>query len=138
MWIFTRYGFFSIACANKNGNGDIDPNVVMVRARLKEHLLKLQERFKEASFAKLPIESSSHTDYRYRLLMPKTEWVSALSEMAAEQTWRNFKNEAGLFERTHNLSKRYVDALHDIWSVMHRLQIHEGDAPSIKSGGKQA
>ena len=138
MWTFTRYGFFSIACANKAGTGDIDPNVVMVRARLKEHLLNLQERFKDANIAKLTIESSSHTDYRYRLVMPKTEWVAALSEMATEQTWRNFKNEASLFERSHNLSRRYVDALHNIWSVMHRLQIHEGEDISIKAGKKHA
>jgi hypothetical protein len=69
MWIFTRYGFFSIACANKPGSGSIDVDVVMVRSRLKEHLLNLQERFKDASLAKLSIESSSHTDYRYRLVI---------------------------------------------------------------------
>ena len=138
MWIFTRYGFFSIACANKPGSGDIDPNVVMVRTRLKEHLLNLQERFKDANIAKLPIESSSHTDYRYRLVMPKAEWVLALSEMATEQTWRNFKNEAGLFARIHNLSRRYVDALHDIWDVMYRLQVHEDDDTSVKVGKSHA
>jgi len=47
MWIFTKYGFFSIACANKPGSGDIDPNVVMVRSRLKGHLVNLRERFRE-------------------------------------------------------------------------------------------
>jgi predicted small integral membrane protein len=138
MWIFTRYGFFSIACANKPGSGSIDADVVMVRSRLKEHLLNLQERFKDASLAKLSIESSSHTDYRYRLVMPKAEWAAVLSEMATEQTWRNFKNEASLFERAHNLSRRYVDVLHDIWGVMHRLQIHESDDTSNKIGKSHA
>ena len=126
MWIFTKYGFFSIACANKRGSGDIDPNVVMVRSRLKEHLVNLQERFKETDIAKLAIEDSTHTDYRYRIVMPKDEWVAALSEMSAEQTWRNFKNEASLFTRAHKLGTRYVHALHDIWEVMYRLQAKDG------------
>jgi hypothetical protein len=70
--------------------------------------------------------------------MPKAEWAAVLSEMATEQTWRNFKNEASLFERAHNLSRRYVDVLHDIWGVMHRLQIHESDDTSNKMGTSHA
>jgi len=122
MWIFTRYGFYSIACANKAGSGGIDPNTVMVRSRLKEHLLNLQERFKDTAIAKLSIGDSTHTDYRYRIVMPKADWVAALSEMATEQTWSNFKNESATFARIHKLSTRYVHALHDIWDVMFRLQ----------------
>jgi hypothetical protein len=125
MWIFTRYGFFSIARANKAGSEDIDPDLVMVRSRLKEHLLRLQNRFKDTNIGKLTIGSSEHTDYRCRIVMPKSEWSAALSEMAMEQTWRNFKSEAGLFQRVHKLSERYVEALHDIWTVMYRLQAAE-------------
>ena len=44
MWIFTRYGFFSAACAQKK-NGAIDKDTIMVRSRTKRHLLKLQKRF---------------------------------------------------------------------------------------------
>jgi len=49
MWIFSRQGFFSIACADKPGSGrKIDPDTVMVRARLKAHLQNLKNRFKPA------------------------------------------------------------------------------------------
>jgi hypothetical protein len=44
MWIFTRYGFFSIACARQS-DGAVDPGTVMVRARRRAHLEKLAERF---------------------------------------------------------------------------------------------
>lgn len=125
MWIFTRYGFFSIACANKPDGREIDSDSVMVRARDKQHLLNLQERFKGTSIASLAIQTTPENDYRYRLVMPKTDWVGALSEMATEQTWRNFKNEASLFARTHKFSSLYVDALHNIWDVMYRLQSRE-------------
>jgi hypothetical protein len=44
MWLFTRYGFYSIACARKPDNS-IDPNLVMIRARILGHLKNLQKRF---------------------------------------------------------------------------------------------
>ena len=44
MWIFTRYGFYSIACAT-TPDGALDLENVVVRARLRDHLCGLQERF---------------------------------------------------------------------------------------------
>jgi hypothetical protein len=44
MWIFTRYGFYSIACASKP-DGSLDSQSVMVRARCIDHLRSLQKRF---------------------------------------------------------------------------------------------
>jgi hypothetical protein len=131
MWIFSRQGFFSIACADKPGRGrKIDPETVMVRARVKQHLKNLQNRFRKSktlrSIARTPIEKTLLTDYRYRLILPKAVWVQALGELAMEQTWSNFKDEAQKFERKNKQSPDYVDALHDIWSVMHWLQVREG------------
>ncbi len=44
MWVFTRYGFYSIACASKP-DGSLDEQTVMVRARCIAHLQILQKRF---------------------------------------------------------------------------------------------
>jgi hypothetical protein len=44
MWVFTRYGFYSIACASRS-DGSLDRQVVMVRARCVTHLQSLQKRF---------------------------------------------------------------------------------------------
>ena len=63
MWIFTRYGFFSIACAN-NPDGTINPDTVMVRARLHEHLVNLKERFPGSELDKAEILSWDGRDYR--------------------------------------------------------------------------
>jgi predicted small integral membrane protein len=124
MWIFTRYGFFSIACAT-GADGALDADTVMVRSRLREHLLSLKERFPETELGKAEIQSSDHTDYRYRIVMPKAVWVAALTELATEQTWSNFKNETSRFTRAKKAAYTYVDALHRIWDVMHRLQVQE-------------
>ncbi len=121
MWVFTRYGFYSIACANK-ADGKLDPDTVMVRARLREHLKALQERFAETEIGKAEILNWSQRDYRYRIVVPKAVWAGALTEMAVEQTWSNFKNEAGRFARIKHMAYGYVDALHSVWEVMYGLQ----------------
>ena len=113
MWVFTKIGFYSIACASKAGRGlKIDPETVMVRARTRQHLQNLKERFAFMLVpGKFPIEDSKETDYRFRILMPKATWVKMLTVLAEEQTWRNFKNEAAKFEREHTSNSRYIDAL---------------------------
>jgi len=121
MWIFTRYGFFSIACANKT-DGTIDPDNLMVRARLHEHLVSLRDRFPDSEIGKAEILSWDGRDYKYRIIVSKVAWVYALTEMAAEQTWSNFKNEASKFSRAKKMAHAYVDSLHQIWEVMYRLQ----------------
>ncbi|HEV2326444.1 MAG TPA: hypothetical protein VGS10_21075 [Terracidiphilus sp.] len=125
MWVFTRYGFVSIACASKH-DGSVDEARVMVRARLREHLENLCERFPNSEMAKVPILNDAGTDYRFRVVIPKSEWATILNELALEQTWTNFKNEASRFARLKKTSSSYVDALHDVWQVMARLQ-HEGE-----------
>jgi len=52
MWIFTKYGFFSAVCA-REGSGrhgqPVDPDRIMIRARLLSHLEALLKRFPWAS-----------------------------------------------------------------------------------------
>ena len=121
MWLFTRYGFFSAACAQKK-NGAIDKDTIMVRSRTKRHLLNLKKRFSGLS---TEILVDSGTDYRYRIIIPKSQWADVVSEIASEQTWSNFKNEAARFARENGDSTGYVHALLDIWGTMYELQHNE-------------
>jgi hypothetical protein len=136
MWIFTKYGFVSIACASKH-NGNIDEDTVMVRARSRQHLLNLKERFPDTELGKVEIIVSAGTDYEYRLIVPKVVWASILSELAIEQTWSNFKNEASRFATQKKMIPGYVDALHDIWSVMRRFGTREGISGPNKAGASK-
>lgn len=120
MWIFTKYGFYSVACANKP-DGSPDTETVMVRARRIVHLRSLQKRFD--SLAGGEILTWPNRDYRYRLIVPKASWVVIIGELAQEQEWSNFKNEAAKYQGTSG--KEYVRALHGVWSVMNRLQESE-------------
>ncbi|HWR50112.1 MAG TPA: hypothetical protein VN428_03340 [Bryobacteraceae bacterium] len=118
MWLFTRYGFFSIACAQKQ-NGTMDADTVMVRARCREHLCNLQERV--SALATYEIRLTPGRDYACRIIVPKRVWADVLFDLATEQEWSNFKNEVADFQGEGGAG--YVHALHDVWARMARLQV---------------
>jgi len=117
MWLFTRYGFYSIACA-REPNGSIDRQSLTVRARRETHLRDLQKRFPSLAGAEIVI--LTNRDYRYRLIVSKAVWVATLAELAQEQEWSNFKDEVAAFQGS--AGSDYVRALHQVWSVMYGLQ----------------
>ena len=127
MWLFTRYGFYSIACANKP-DGSVDPLTVMVRARRRLHLNSLMERFPVIAGAGIVV--LPHRDYRYRLVVPKAVWVTIMAGLAEEQDWSNFKNETARFQGATGAD--FVSALHRVWEVMHGLQRSEGSMQPSK------
>ncbi len=126
MWIFTRYGFYSAACAKRDGA--LDPQTVMIRARCIDHLKSLQRRF--PAIADAEILSFAGTDYRYRLIVSKDIWIGIVGELAREQEWSNFKNEAARFQGAAGTD--YVHALHKVWSVMNQLQEDTGARPGSR------
>lgn len=121
MWIFTRYGFFSAVCA-RQGNGKygqpVDPDRIMVRARMREHLESLKKRFPELLDGE--IVDSAGTDYAYRLFIPRTVWAGVISALAEETDYDNFKS--AVAHPQGRAGADYEDSLHEVWSVMHKLQ----------------
>jgi hypothetical protein len=136
MWLFTRYGFYSVACVNHCLGADIiDTSRVMVRARKRSHLEALQVRF--PALSSLEIERTDHTDYRYRLLMLKTLWTQLVAELAGEQTWNNFKGEAERFQGPSG--RDYIHLLHKVWSAAASFQASESkplDEPGADAQGE--
>lgn len=122
MWIFTKHGFFSAVCARK-GNGKhgqpVDPDRIMVRARVQDHLEDLKKRFPEL-LDQCEIQESAGTDYAYRLFVQKSAWKQVLAGLTEETDYDNFKSEVA-----HHQGRKgsaYEHSLHEVWSVMHRLQ----------------
>jgi len=117
MWLFTRYGFFSSACA-QTAAFTPDPNSIVVRARRKEHLENLKKRFPALESA--TIQETPKRDYRYRLTVAKAIWVDVVAGLASEQTWSYFEDEVAANLKTEE--PEYVHALHDVGAVVKRLQ----------------
>src|SRR4051812_9698180 len=114
MWIFTKYGFFSAVCARQGDGGHsepADPDLIMVRARVRGHLEALK-----SSFPKLlddyKIQVSKSTDYAYRIFVPKPTWVQVLAAMAEETDYDNFKSEVAKYQGAAGAA--YEHALHAV------------------------
>ena len=122
MWIFTKHGFFSAVCA-RQGDGNqgqsIDLDRIMVRARIRGHLEALKKRFPKL-LGDCEIQKSLGTDYAYRLFVQKSAWTHVLAGLAEETDYDNFKSEVA--HHQGNAGAAYEHSLHDVWSVMHKLQ----------------
>jgi hypothetical protein len=122
MWIFTKYGFFSAVCARK-GDGSygqpVDPERIMVRGRARSHLNALKERFPDL-LGDCEVVESAGTDYAFRLFVRKAVWVQVVARLAEETNYDNFKSEVHRHEGISGAA--YEHSLHDVWSVMRRLQ----------------
>ena len=122
MWIFTKHGFFSAVCA-RQGNGrhgqPIDPDRIMVRARLRSHLPALKARFPEF-LGECDIQESGGTDYAFRIFVQKPIWSKVIAELAEETDYDNFKSEVARHQGSSGAA--YEQSLHAVWSVMNKLQ----------------
>ena len=120
MWLFTKHGFYSVVCARKGNGGygqPIDESRLMVRARLRQHLETLKTRF-PVLLGDAAIQVFPGSDYAFRIFVPKTAWATIAAELAAEISYDNFKSEVA----RGSAGDDYEAALHDVWSVMDRLQ----------------
>ena len=122
MWIFTKYGFFSAVCA-RQGSGEygqpVDPDRVMVRARVRGHLDALKDRFPEL-LGGCEVREFAGADYAFRLFVEKSAWSRALAALAEEVDYDNFKSEVARHQGAAGAD--YEGSLHDVWRVMNRLQ----------------
>ena len=119
---FTKHGFFSAVCARK-GNGKhgqpVDTDRMMVRARIRGHLEALKKRF-PGFLGECEIRESAGTDYAYRLFVEKSTWTQVLAGLAQETDYDNFKSEVARHQGRAGAA--YEHSLHEVWSVMNRLQ----------------
>lgn len=122
MWIFTKYGFYSSVCARQGDGGHgqaVDPGRVMVRCRLKDHLEALQDRFGDL-LGGCEIREFTGTDYAFRIFVDKDIWVRVLVELTEEMDYDNFKSAVARHQGPGG--DDYEFSLHDVWTVMNRLQ----------------
>ena len=105
------------------GNGKhgqpVDPDRIMVRARVRGHLEALKKRFPDL-LGECEIQESAGTDYAFRLFVPKPGWTQVLAGLAEETDYDNFKSEVARHQGRAGAA--YEHSLHEVWSVMNKLQ----------------
>jgi hypothetical protein len=122
MWIFTRHGFFSAACA-RQGDGrhgqPVDPDRIMLRARVRALLEGLKRRFPDL-LAHCEVEEFAGAGYAFRVFVARSVWSQVLSGLAEETDDDNFKSEVARSQGKTGAT--YARSLHEVWAVMYELQ----------------
>lgn len=120
MWLFTRLGFYSAVCG-KTDKGAIDPDTMMIRARLRVHLERLVKAF-PALLGDCEIHKSESRDYRFRMIVPKLVWVELATALADEVDYGNFKDQCHREWDKTPTGSSYTNSLHRVWGVMYDVQ----------------
>ena len=111
MWLMTDFGFFSIV--QKEGEQNLT-----VRARVKQDLLNLKERYLPGLQA---IEETQYADYRYRVRVQREIFAEVLRDIALDIDYPNFKNSVA-----RRQGKARALAYEDVWQRLYGLQTGDG------------
>lgn len=117
MWLFTTHGMFSVVTDPR------DTELLVVRARLRDHLTSLQERF--GTLASLPIHDTPDRDYAHRIFVPRRTWRAVVGALV-DDNYGNFKSAAHAARPVDHL---YSEMLMRVWSVGARAQDWVRDNP---------
>jgi hypothetical protein len=118
MWIFSKFGFFSIVRHSKEGED------FQIRARTAQHLKNLRRRVPVKLSPTLKLEDA---DYRFRIPdVTPTQLNVVLITLAAELDYTNFKNSIKHDEAYHEAASR-------IWAEMHALQTRSLQSVDIQA-----
>lgn len=126
MWVFTNKAFFSIVAPKLNDpaitsifngmtHGDVAKQFLLVRARRAGQI--------EAVFPAVEVIRVDHRDYRYRALVERHIVAEQFGKQAGAITYTNFKDSIR--------DRELHDMAADVWSVHHRYQMREREAPRL-------
>lgn len=132
MWVFSRYGFFSVTVARANDGKSLKQSTVVVRARDRRHLENLKRAFPD-QLEPYSIQWTPDRDYQCRLVCHRGTWLEVLVGIAEDVDYDNFKDAAGV---TNGKWSRYVNTLHSIWGVAHGIAPR--DRLGLKKGARHA
>ena len=106
MWLFTKYGFLSVVRSGED-------NSIMVRARDRNHLVRLQASKPDVLKGK-KILASPDSDYGFRTILSWEEWLALAVDLAGDIDYSNFKEEVG----KQNIKGPYLATLHRVWQLV--------------------
>jgi hypothetical protein len=114
---------FSARYAPGQGRGEagqpVDQDRIMVRARVRGHLEALKKRFPDL-LGQCDVQTFAGSDYAFPIFIAKPVWCHSFAELGQESNYDNFKSEVAHHQGPAGTA--YEHALHDVWSVMYRLQ----------------
>ena len=129
MWLFTKFGFFSVVCNNNRpldgsplkGKLKVDKGYVAVRARVRKHLENLVAEF--GTLGNPSIIDTPDRDYACRIIVPLGVWAVVQNSLAMRIDYHNFKDAAGKEDA------EFARWLSSVWSLGHAVQSRSKNRP---------
>ena len=115
MWIFSKYGFYSIVRTREQRNPGED---YMIRARVRNHL----ETLKRLAELPNPVIRTADSDYEYRLVVSEEAYRKVMNFLEESIDYPNFKSACYAYDSRDGF---WHQALHEVWAVMADLQSRE-------------
>lgn len=126
MWLFTKFGFFSVVCV-RNLKG-----AVFVRARVREDLETFKKKYlsteahKKSPSDRYKILVDRKADYPYRLIVKQTVFSEVMFAIASEIDYSNFKDKVA---ETQGKERAWFYS--KVWQTLANL---EGDLEMVSGG----
>ena len=128
MWLFTKYGFFSVVSARADGAAKtkrIDPSKFMIRSRNREHLVNLMSDTDVGRLLDNPeIIETPDADYPYRIIVDRGRWIAAIAILVGMTMEDNFKKSV---RTAMPDDQEFHKALNTVWGVMRNYQQAVGE-----------
>jgi hypothetical protein len=119
MWVITQTGFYSAVQVEN------EPNILKVRTRTYNDATALAV-FMHGTDYEQYIIADAGTDYKYRVLCSKQDWIEFLAATTQDIDYTNFKSRVFTEQ-----GEARADLYHDVWAVLFQLQTkHDRGAPS--------
>ena len=103
MWLFTRWGFYNIACARQGDDGgigdEIDPHSLVVEAFDERHLAALKSHLPDL-IGNCFIKEVAESELRFHMIVEKNIWSQVMLSLSQELNYDDFREE---MVRTHSM-----------------------------------
>ncbi len=109
MWLMTKFGFFSVVEKPK----DKAAGLVTIRSRVRDDLESLRAYLPQLT----AVEANAGTDYAFRAQAAKPDFANALSKIALDIDYSNFKDEVA---KTQGRGR--AKCYSDVWNSLYQLQ----------------
>lgn len=108
MWLMTTQGFYSVVAHRTQAD------LFIVRARVRKDLAALE---RQLPGVEAEIYEDRSADYRWRVLVTREDWALAVSRLALEVDYANFKSAV-----RDRQGARRANAYHRVWDVLTGLE----------------
>jgi hypothetical protein len=123
MWVVSPVcGLLSIVLADDPKTGLPATDVLMIRARSRDHLVLLKSQHPILADIEI-LGARPGLDYPWRLVVDRITLIQVFAEMAAQVSWRNVKAESD--SNKQEIGPHYVRAFHEVHAAFVRAEQRE-------------